>query len=232
MYRHGSSKKANDTYKKTKGIFDKLWKNTFEDTPWLQLILQNALYAFIQKSGLYHSRLALVFHRFLLEIIFATTLNIIYRLRAIGRRRLLQKSRQTQEDQIQAAETRLETLLAHSYVYDILAQAESTIDFSAILEQRKIVLVRLSASLAYETRKIIGTLLISELLHAIERRKTRNQFCIFIDECQTFAAYEDMPILITQAPKYGIATTLIHQERYGQLLDAPPAYGRNLGNCE
>jgi hypothetical protein len=43
------------------------------------------------------------------------------------------------------------------------------------------------------------------------------QFCIFIDEFQNFASYQDFPVLITQAPKYGVATTLAHHERYGQL---------------
>ena len=38
---HKNLKARNDTFVKVKGVFDKLWKNTFEERPWLQLILQN-----------------------------------------------------------------------------------------------------------------------------------------------------------------------------------------------
>jgi hypothetical protein len=41
----------NDTYNKAKSVFDKLWKNTFEERPWLQLILQNTIHAFIENQG-------------------------------------------------------------------------------------------------------------------------------------------------------------------------------------
>lgn len=36
---------------RAKGVFDKLWKDTFEDKPWLQLILQYTIYAFIENQG-------------------------------------------------------------------------------------------------------------------------------------------------------------------------------------
>src|SRR5205823_3907593 len=47
----------------------------------------------------------------------------------------------------------------------------------------------------------------------------RHQFCIFVDEFQHFVNYEDFGTLITEARKYGIATTISHQERFGQLGD-------------
>jgi hypothetical protein len=93
------------------------------------------------------------------------------------------------------------------------------------MDCKQIVFVKLSANLPYESKKIIGTILISELKHAIERRQTRNQFCIYVDEFQTFASFEDFSTLITQAPKYGVATTIAHHERHGQLLDDPMILG-------
>lgn len=44
-------KARNDTFNRAKGVFDKPWKDTFEDKPWLQLILQNTIYAFIENQG-------------------------------------------------------------------------------------------------------------------------------------------------------------------------------------
>lgn len=40
-----------DTFTKAKGVFDKLWKHTFEEKPWLQMILQNTLYVLIENQG-------------------------------------------------------------------------------------------------------------------------------------------------------------------------------------
>ena len=48
-------------------------------------------------------------------------------------------------------------------------------------------------------------------------RSERHQFCVFVDEFQNFTYSDDFNTLFTQARKYGIATTIAHQERYGQL---------------
>jgi len=45
----------------------------------------------------------------------------------------------------------------------------------------------------------------------------RRQFCVFIDEFHNFASDENMGVLVTEGRKFGIATTLIHVERFGQL---------------
>ena len=67
-------------------------------------------------------------------------------------------------------------------------------------------------------------MLVSHLVHAVFQREKmpeheRRHFCIFIDEFQNFASSEDFAVLFTQARKYAIATTIAHQERYGQFAD-------------
>src|SRR5512147_566912 len=118
---------------------------------------------------------------------------------------------------MEAAHTRIETMLGHEYVTDIVGQSRTTINFKHVLICGNILLVKLSTHLSDESKRIIGTILISELLYAIQHRTTRDQFCIYIDEFQNFAGFQDFPILITQAPKFGIATTLAHHKLYGQL---------------
>lgn len=207
-----------ETFAKAKGVFDKLWKNTFEEKPWLQLILQNTIYAFIENQGytiadfpLFYSDCAFRNH---------ITGNMRYNRQVAGywSKTFAAKSKRDQDLQMEAAQTRVEIMLGHQHVRDILGQSETTINFVDILGQKKVLLLKLSASMSYESRRIIGTVVISELLHAIERRpeNKRHQFCIFVDEFQTFASYQDFSVLITQAPKHGIATTLAHHERYGQ----------------
>jgi hypothetical protein len=93
------------------------------------------------------------------------------------------------------------------------------------MQFNRCVLVRLSSDMSYESKKIIGTIFISELLQAIQKRVNRRQFCIFVDEFQNFASYDDFSILVTQAPKFGIATTIAHHERVGQLAEDPAIIG-------
>lgn len=118
-------------------------------------------------------------------------------------------------------------MFTHPYVSDILGQSQTTVDFTKLIEEKKIILVKLTDNLHYDEKTIIGTVVISELLHAIEQRPPdkRDQFCIFVDEFQNFAGYEDFSTLITQAPKYGVATTLAHHERAGQLFGHPRIMG-------
>jgi hypothetical protein len=122
---------------------------------------------------------------------------------------------------MEAAQTRAEIMLGHPYVSHIVGQPKTTVDFQKMMEEKYTVLVKLSTRLSYETKKIIGTIIISELLHAVQRRPSdkRHQFCIFIDEFQNFASFEDFSTLITQAPKFGVATTIAHHDRLGQLGD-------------
>src|SRR5207248_10174146 len=75
--------------------------------------------------------------------------------------------------------------------------------------------------------------LVSSLVHAVREReqipkKMRQQFCIFVDEFQNFASSEDFAVLFTEARKYAIATTIAHQERYGQFADNRRISGATL----
>jgi hypothetical protein len=135
------------------------------------------------------------------------------------------KSRHDQESQMEAAQTRIEIMLGHPYVIDIVGQKLTTFSFENIMQFNRCVLVRLSSDMSYESKKIIGTIFISELLQAIQKRVNRRQFCIFVDEFQNFASYDDFSILVTQAPKFGIATTIAHHERVGQLAEDPAIIG-------
>jgi type IV secretory pathway TraG/TraD family ATPase VirD4 len=133
-------------------------------------------------------------------------------------------TRQFQERYAESAMMRLTTFLGHDVVKHIVGQRTTTLDFGKIMQERKIVLVRLPATLAPDIKTFIGTLFISELVHAVQQRvhipeAQRHQFCIFVDEFQHFVNYEDFGTLLEEARKYGVATTIAHVERFGQLGD-------------
>ena len=89
------------------------------------------------------------------------------------------------------------------------------------MRENKIVLLKLPANLSEDAKRFIGTILVNDLLLAILTRPSdkRHQFSVFVDEFQNFVASGNVDILITQARKFGVATTLAHQERFGQFSE-------------
>ena len=134
---------------------------------------------------------------------------------------------------VDAALTRVNTLLSHPYIRHIVGQKETTISFEDALKAVS------SSSFGWsnflqtfpaDIKKFIGTLFISELLHAVRNRpeNRRQQYCVFVDEFQNFTGAEDFTTLITEARKFGIATTIAHQERFGQFAENQKLIGATL----
>ncbi len=99
---------------------------------------------------------------------------------------------------------------------NIVGQATSTLDFTQIMEERKILLVRLDRRLDNMTT-LIGSIIIAQILNAAYSRASvplnkRKQFNLYVDEFQCFAT-EDFATLLTETRKFGIATTVAHQRR-------------------
>lgn len=203
-----------DTYDRARWVFFKLFEKEFGEKPWFESIIQNTLYVFIENQDYTLAEVP----RFLTNPDFRNYLlsKVRYKPDVVDFWK-----HQFHPRQAESALTRMTTLLGHDVVRHIVGQRETTLDFGKIMEERRVILVKIPATLAPDIKKFIGTILISELLHAVRSRPEdkRNQFCIFIDEFQHFVNYEDFGILITEARKYGIATTISHQERFWQLGD-------------
>lgn len=78
-----------------------------------------------------------------------------------------------EQKRAEAALTRVDTLLGHPYVNHIVGQSVTTIDFPRVIQEKLVVLIRLSDSLSSEIRTFIGTIIISELVHAVKKRPTK-----------------------------------------------------------
>lgn len=98
----------------------------------------------------------------------------------------------------------------------IVGQSTSTIDLQSIMNEGKILLIKLSTRLPSIT-SLIGSVMIALFLNAAYNRPVnkRRQFHLYADEFQRFAT-EDFATLLEEARKFGIATTIAHQNR-GQL---------------
>lgn len=100
----------------------------------------------------------------------------------------------------------------------IVGQSKTTLDLQQIMNQGKILLVKLSTQVD-SVSSLIGSLMVALLLNAAYNRPAqRRQFHLYADEFQRFAT-EDFATLLEEARKFGIATTIAHQNR-GQLNSA------------
>ena len=137
-----------------------------------------------------------------------------------------------QTERAQALKTRVNILL-NEQVRHIVGQQQTTIDFSESINRKAIILVSLSSLLPPNVKRIIGIILLSELLYAVQARQylsasRRKHFSIYVDEVQHFAQSDDFATLFTEARKYGIATTIAHQDRFGQLAHNKEMAGATL----
>src|SRR6266700_6043102 len=97
---------------------------------------------------------------------------------------------------------------------NLVGQSTSTIDLQRIMDEGKILLVKLSAQ--YQSiSNLVGSTLIALILNAMYARPAnkRRQFNLYADEFQRFAT-EDFATLLTEARKFGIATTIANQARF------------------
>jgi hypothetical protein len=115
----------------------------------------------------------------------------------------------------------------HIPLRNIVGQSQSTIHLPTIMDKGDILLVKLSRRLE-QPSNLIGSILVAQLLNAAYARppQKRKQFHLYADEFQNFAT-PDFATLLEEARKFGIGTTIAHQNR-GQLNSADSQLEANL----
>ncbi len=112
--------------------------------------------------------------------------------------------------------TRLDTFLRPKTIRYILSQKEG-LDFNEILNERKILLIKLSQGLIGEENSyLLGTLILSKIYQVAQARQLlskekRHPFYIYLDEFQNFIT-PSINSILSGARKYGIGLVLAHQE--------------------
>jgi hypothetical protein len=127
---------------------------------------------------------------------------------------------------------KVNAFLDEPMIRNIFAQSKTTLDFRNIMDTSKILLVSLSPQYE-EASRLIGAVIIGKILLAAFSRSDqpeahRRQFNLYCDEFQRFAT-SDFAILISEARKFRIATTLSHQT-LAQLDEANKAAAIAAGN--
>jgi hypothetical protein len=126
-----------------------------------------------------------------------------------------QMKRSEQLQVVMPAIHRVQPLLLRRSVRLTLGQAENQLDMSALMAQRKILIVSLPKGLlGEETAALFGSLIFARMWQAAmgRPRDDRHPFFLHIDEAQNFL---HMPIalsdVLAESRKYGLGLTLAHQ---------------------
>ncbi|HEX8264570.1 MAG TPA: type IV secretion system DNA-binding domain-containing protein [Pyrinomonadaceae bacterium] len=131
---------------------------------------------------------------------------------------------------------RLDTFLRQKLIRNIVCQNENRLNFRQMMDEKKILLIKLSGGLiGSENAALLGTLLVSKLQQiALSRQDTesgkRPYFWLYLDEFHHFVT-PSMESLLSGVRKYRIGLHLAHQEfRQLQSRDLEVAQSV-LSNC-
>jgi type IV secretory system conjugative DNA transfer VirD4/TraG family protein/type IV secretion system coupling TraD/TrwB family protein len=113
--------------------------------------------------------------------------------------------------------TRLDMFLRPKIIRNMVAQRKNRIDFSKIMNEKKIFLAKLSHGLlGEENSSLLGAFLVSKFQQAAMSRQelskdARTHFYLYIDEFQNFTT-PSMESLLSGGRKYNIGLVLAHQD--------------------
>ncbi|MDQ3802269.1 MAG: type IV secretion system DNA-binding domain-containing protein [Acidobacteriota bacterium] len=120
------------------------------------------------------------------------------------------------KDAAQPILNRMSKFVLSPALYAVLSRSESALNFSEVLQQKKVLLVNLaSGRIGEDNAKLRGSLIVSQLQLAVMRRAAlpkaeRTPYYLFVDEFQNFttSAFEK---ILSEAGKYKLSLTLAHQ---------------------
>jgi len=126
-----------------------------------------------------------------------------------------QLSEQNQNNYREPILNRLSIFLSDPSIRTMIGQKESTINFRQIMDDGKWLLVNLSKGRLKSNAHLLGAFLVAKLqLSALSRvdvdEERRRPFFLFVDEFQNFMS-EDFETILSEARKYGLGLTLVHQ---------------------
>lgn len=136
--------------------------------------------------------------------------------------------------------SKMASFLSNAYVRPIIAQQQTTIKFREIMDQKKILLVKLSkGKIGDFNASLLGMVLIGKILIAALEREAvpeneRQPFYLYVDEFQNFLT-DGIMIILSEARKYKLALTMGHQfigqlTREGNNTKIRDAIFGNVGN--
>ncbi len=110
---------------------------------------------------------------------------------------------------------RLDTFLRQKLIRNIVCQKKSSLNFREVMDNKKVLLLKLSqGAIGEENSYLLGTLMVSKLHQiALSRQDTKKRpfFALYMDEFQNFIT-PSMENILSGVRKYNIGLILAHQE--------------------
>jgi len=118
--------------------------------------------------------------------------------------------------------SKLTSFIANDIMRPIVSQQKSAFSFRKAMDEKKIILVKLSKGLIGEINAnllgmvIVGKILLAALSRVDQPEEERTDFYLYVDEFQNFLT-EGIQVILSEARKYRLCLTIAHQF-IGQLV--------------
>jgi hypothetical protein len=209
------------TYEQVEHIFDVLWLDEGEDQfgPQVREGLLYSSYALIYNSGTENTGCGMLEIPLLFQEATPRT-NMVKHIhdpviRSYWEKRYEPFDRYEKGRRADMVINKLNEFIANPIFRRIVGQGRSTIDFSDVMNNGKILLVKLPGRFE-RMAQILGAMVIAQLLGASyerEKQHKRPQFHIYADEFQRFATRDFAKLLTEASRKYNTPVTIAHQAR-------------------
>lgn len=191
--------------------FKKVWKDFWG--PRLEDILRNSLIALIENDLTLLEMPLFLSNSAFREKILGNVENAL--VRQYFRDRFEELRPKTRAEWIESTLNKVNSFLVDERLRDLFSAPHSSFNLREIMDQGKILLVKLAKGRLKENGDLLGALLVSKIeMAALSRTdippEERSPFYLYIDEFQNFATDSFLDIL-AEARKYGLSLIMAHQ---------------------
>lgn len=210
-----------ETYERVAHIFDMLWleENEVRFGPRVMQGLRNSTYTLIGNSSIYGCGMLEI------PMLFEEDVPRAHMLAKLPQtiRQIVEKYWKRHEgfdkgekaDRADMVANKVEDYIDSPIFRRIVGQGRTTIHVPDIMDEGKILLVKLPGKFE-EMTELLGAMIIAQLLaasYAREKQQKRRQFNIYADEFQRFATRDFAKLLTEASRKYNTPVTIAHQAR-------------------
>src|SRR5205823_6024639 len=161
-----------ESYRRVMDVFIKVFGDENEQLGvWLEKYLHNSIYALLENQGYTIAEIPMLLENRAFRQHIASNIKINREVAEFWLERFERLSKKDREEQVESTLNRLNAVLGHPLVKNIVGQTQSTINFSEIMQSNSIVLLKMSRQLLQRIQTLLGTILISQLLNAAYARE-------------------------------------------------------------
>lgn len=194
-------------------VFRKIWNLDEATSPRLLEILRNSVYTLIEAGGTMLDIEPLLTNKAFREKTIRYVKNEA--VASFWRNRFDKWTTTTRTTNIESTLNKVSTFTSDPRISLMLSSKKSTINFRALMDEGKTLLINLSKGVLRTNSFMLGALFVAKIqMTAMSREdlpsSKRKPFYFYVDEFQNYSTFSFAEIL-SEARKYGLSLTLAHQ---------------------